>query len=372
VATTATTGAAAVAAGLAGETGLVTLRAPFTAAGLPSLTDLVFGGHDVRDTPLALRAAELTRAGVLPAGLATALAGALDAAEGELRHGVTAREAREDPRAAVDRLAADLASFRSRHAITRVVVVDVSSTEAPPRAEPAHASADALLRALDRGEPVLPPSSLYALAAIETGCAFVGFTPSAGARLPALEALAEAANVPLAGSDGKTGETLLKSVLAPMFARRALQVRSWAATNLLGGGDGETLSDPECARSKLLSKARLLEETLGYAVEAPIRMEYVRDLGQWKVAWDHVAFDGFLGVPMRLQFTWEGCDSALAAPLVLDLARLLGLALDRGTSGFVPELAFFFKDPAGSNAHALDRQYDLLERWVLEAVPSTH
>ena len=107
----------------------------------------------------------------------------------------------------------------------------------------------------DRGLGVLPPSTLYALAAIQEGCAFTDFTPSTGARLPALEALAEAHEVPLGGSDGKTGETLLKSALAPMFAARALRVRSWAGSNLLGGGDGETLADPGRAQSKLNSKA---------------------------------------------------------------------------------------------------------------------
>jgi myo-inositol-1-phosphate synthase len=194
----------------------------------------------------------------------------------------------------------------------------------------------------------------------------VDFTPSAGARMPALEALAEAYEVPLAGSDGKTGETFMKAALAPAFAARALRVRSWAGINLLGGGDGEVLADPVRAQSKLNSKGRLLEEILGYPVEAPIRMENVRDLGEWKTAWDHVAFEGFLGVRMRLQFTWEGCDSALAAPLLLDLARLSALALERGESGTLSELAFFFKDPSGTTEHALHRQYELLERWACQ------
>jgi myo-inositol-1-phosphate synthase len=97
-------------------------------------------------------------------------------------------------------------------------------------------------------------------------------------------------------------------------------------------------------------------------------MEHVSDLGEWKTAWDHVSFEGFLGVRMRMQFTWEGCDSALAAPLVLDLARLMALALERGESGFLPELAFFFKDPAGATEHSLEGQYELLRRWVAQEV----
>ena len=194
------------------------------------------------------------------------------------------------------------------------------------------------------------------------------FTPSVGARLPAIEALAEAHEVPLAGSDGKTGETFMKSVLAPAFAARALKVRSWAGMNLLGGGDGAALADPARAQSKLDSKGRLLEEILGYPVEAPIHIEDVRDMGEWKTAWDHIVFEGFLGVRMKLQFTWEGCDSALAAPLLLDLIRLRRSRSSAASAACSPSLAFFFKDPAGTREHALHRQYEMLERWVLQKV----
>jgi myo-inositol-1-phosphate synthase len=364
------TGAAAVAAGLVEPTGLVTMRAPFTEAGMPALGDLVFGGHDIVETPLAVRAARLVDGGVLPAGLPSALSGALDAAEAEQRPGVSAYEGRSNPRAAIDRIAADLRSFRERHELARVVVINVSSTEAPAGDHPAHQDAAELMAALERGEGILPPSSLYAIAAIETGCAFIDFTPSCGARLPAIEQLAEAAELPLGGSDGKTGETLMKSALAPAFATRALRVRMWSGMNLLGGGDGETLGDPEKVQSKLASKGALLDQILGYPVEAPIRIDNVREMGEWKTAWDHIVFEGFLGVRMKLQFTWEGCDSALAAPLILDLARLIALAMERGESGVVRELAFFFKDPAGVSEHSLHRQYEMLERWVCQEVPA--
>jgi myo-inositol-1-phosphate synthase len=174
--------------------------------------------------------------------------------------------------------------------------------------------------------------------------------------------------VPVAGSDGKTGETFMKSVLAPALGQRNLRVRSWAGMNILGGGDGATLSDPTHAQSKLNSKGKLLDEILGYPVEAPIHIEDVRDMGEWKTAWDHIVFEGFLGVRMKLQFTWEGCDSTLAAPLLLDLMRLMGLALERGERGTMSNLAFFFKDPAGTREHALHRQYEMLERWVASKV----
>jgi len=370
VATTAITGAGAIAAGLAPATGLVTLRPPLDEAVLPGVDGLVFGGHDVVETPLALRAARLVDGGVLPAGLPEAVASRLSDAEGDLRPGIGWHEARTDPRAALDRAAADLREFRATHGFEHGIVINLSSTEPPVDPHPAHADGTALLAALDRGLAVLPPSSMYALAAIEAGYAFVDFTPSAGVCLPAIQELAESHGVPLAGRDGKTGETMLKAALAPAFAARALRVRSWAGTNLLGGGDGEALADPGRASSKLASKSRCLEEILGYPVEAPVRIDNVRDLGEWKTAWDNIGFEGFLGVRMRMQFTWEGCDSALAAPLVLDLARLAALALERGETGVVPELAFFFKDLLGTNEHALDRQYEMLLDWALHAVPA--
>jgi myo-inositol-1-phosphate synthase len=366
VAITALTGAAAVAAGLAEPTGLVTNN--FDQVGLPALGDLVFGGHDVVETPLAMRAARLVDDGVLPVGLPAALGGAIEAAESEQRPGITGREARQEPRTALARIVSDLEAFRTRHELSRIVVVNVSSTEAPVEPHAAHEDPVVLMDALDRGLGVLPPSALYALAAVRTGCGFVDFTPSVGARLPAIEALAEAHEVPLAGSDGKTGETFMKSVLAPAFGARNLKVRSWAGMNILGGGDGAALADPARAQSKLDSKGRLLEEILGYPVESPIHIEDVRDMGEWKTAWDHVVFEGFLGVRMKLQFTWEGCDSALAAPLLLDLMRLLALALERRERGVLPGLAFFFKDPAGTREHSLHRQYEMLERWVGQQV----
>jgi myo-inositol-1-phosphate synthase len=369
VATTTITGSAAVVAGLTQTVGMVTMDPRLAGVDLPAVDSMVFGGHDVVETPLALRAVRLVDSGVITPGLPEAVSERLAAAEANIRPGIGWHEARTEPRAAIDRAAADLRAFRSRNRLDRVVVINVSSTEPPVGADPSHADADALLDALARDRAVLPPSSLYALAAIETGSAFIDFTPSTGARLEAMVQLADAHGVPVAGRDGKTGETLLKAALAPAFSARALRVRSWSGVNLLGGGDGETLADPGIARSKLGSKGRAVEEILGYPVEAPVRIERVRDLGEWKTAWDHITFEGFLGVRMRMQFVWEGCDSALAAPLLIDLARLGAFALERGEVGVIPAMAFFFKDPAGTDEHALHRQHSMLLDWVLHEVP---
>ncbi len=214
------------------------------------------------------------------------------------------------------------------------------------------------------GDSPLPPSAVYAAAAFTAGAAFIDFTPSTGARLPALEELAQRHGVPWGGSDGKTGETLVKSVLAPMFAARSLRVRSWAGTNLLGGGDGATLADPQAMESKARSKARGLEAMLGHPVDGPVHIDNIADLGDWKTAWDHLTFSGFLGTRMSMQFTWQGCDSSLAAPLVIDLARLADLALRRDEVGPLPALGFFFKDPAGSDEHRLFEQQRVLTEWA--------
>ncbi len=259
----------------------------------------------------------------------------------------------------------DLHRFRDRHGLDRVVVVNVASTEPAPAAHPGHAALSTLEAALRIGEPVLPPSSLYAYAAFRAGCPYVDFTPSTGARLPALVELAAECALPYAGHDGKTGETLVKSVLAPMFAQRHLQVRTWSGVNLLGGGDGANLADPGANAAKSASKQRVLAETLGYQPQGTTRIEYVDDIGDFKTAWDLVTFAGFLGTAMRMEFTWHGCDSALAAPLVLDLARLTAAAHAAGRTGPLTELAFFFKDPLGAAPpHGLGEQWQALTEFV--------
>jgi len=309
------------------------------------------------------RAEQLVQSGVLPSALPVAVADDLRAADAEIRPGAH----RDDggPQAHIaERLAHDLTSFRERHQLDRVVVINVSSTEPVPRPRPEHADLTALRDAMRTRSGVLPTSALYAYAAFTAGCAFIDFTPSTGARLPALDTLARAQALPYAGNDGKTGETLVKTALAPMFAARALRVLSWSGTNLLGGGDGATLADPAAAASKTVSKQRSLAETLGHEVPGKTHIDYVPDLGDWKTAWDHVSFAGFLGVRMSMQFTWQGCDSALAAPLVLDLARLTARAHQAGEVGPLGALAFFFKDPVGSGEHRLATQYDQLCAWA--------
>ncbi|RFU85832.1 myo-inositol-1-phosphate synthase [Streptomyces triticagri] len=342
VATTAIAGCAAVAAGLHPATGMVTETAAFAGSGLPALGSLVFGGHDTVDCPLPKRAEALAAGGVLPHGLPSALGSELAAADAEIRPGGPLPGDTRDDEELIARFADDLRDFRTRRGLDRVVVVNVASTEPVPEQD-------------DR----LPASSLYAAAALRAGCPYVNFTPSTGLHHPALAETAAEAGLPYAGRDGKTGQTLLRAVLAPMFVQRALDVRAWSGTNLLGGGDGAALADPGAAAAKNAGKERVLADVLPGSPEGEVHIDDVPALGDWKTAWDHIAFDGFLGSRMVLQTIWQGCDSALAAPLVLDLARLLARAHEAGLSGPQPDLGFYFKDPDGGSS-ALGEQFGAL------------
>ncbi|MFI5494113.1 inositol-3-phosphate synthase [Actinoplanes sp. NPDC051859] len=356
VAVTALTGALALRAGLVAPTGCVTELPELRGADLPGWADLEFGGHDVVALPVVKKAESLADAGVLPGRLVAALTDDLARVEQELRP-LPSADTQAQTAAAIT---ADLRDFQQRHALDRVVVVDVATTEPAPEPHAAHWSLAALRTALRGAQPVLPASALAAYAAFEAGCAFVDFTPSTGARLPALAELAAEAGLPYAGNDGKTGETLVKSVLAPMFALRHLQVTSWSGLNLLGGGDGANLADPAANAAKVASKQRVLGDALGYTPEGTSRIEHVAEIGDFKTAWDLITFAGFLGTGMRMEFTWHGCDSALAAPLVLDLARLTAAAHRAGRHGPLTELGFFFKDPLGDGPAGLTAQWDTL------------
>jgi myo-inositol-1-phosphate synthase len=360
VATTSVVGGLALRAGLADPVGCVTAHPALNGAALPGFGELVFGGHEVITGPVAKKAEQLAAAGVVPARLVQALESDLAEVEADLRHAPAGATQAETAEA----IAGDIMAFGARHDLDRVVVINVASTEPAAQPHPAHASLGALTAALAEPGPVLPPSSLYAYAACTAGCSYVDFTPSTGARLPALAELAAERGLPYAGHDGKTGETLLKSVLAPMFAARNLAVRSWSGVNLLGGGDGANLAEPGANAAKSVSKQRVLREILGYAPDGGTRIDYVADIGDFKTAWDLITFDGFLGTGMRLQFTWQGCDSALAAPLVLDLARIALAAHEAGHAGPLAPLAFFFKDPLGHVDHALHAQWEALRTFL--------
>lgn len=380
VGSTTALGLAALARGLAAPTGLVTALPRFADLPFDPPEAFVVGGHDIRQSSLARGAAELhARSGVFDGRLLAECGPQLDDWSRNVRPGVVYRpnpviaamadrpdvRPAPSPRAAVEQVQSDLRQFQAENRLDQLVVVNVASTEPPFEPGDEHRTLAALEAALDRTAPaVLPTSGLYAYAALDAGFPFANLTPSLGAGIPALEELAREREVPHAGQDLKTGETLLKSALAPMFAKRNLRVLSWVGHNILGNRDGLVLADPQNKASKVRTKDALLAELLGYRPQSLVSIEYVESLDDWKTAWDHVHFEGFLGTKMTLQFTWQGCDSVLAAPLVIDLALLALLAQRRGEAGVMRDLAVFFKSPLGVAEHDFGRQFEMFERYL--------
>src|SRR5262245_24022458 len=380
VGSTVALGLAALARRLTPPTGLVTALPACAGLKLDQPTDFVVGGHDIRRTDFRESVFGLNeRSGVFTARQIETCTPELLAWSGNVRPGTiiqtndTIRALADvsevhrvrSPREAIERVQADLEQFRATHRLDQVVVINVASTEPPFDLADEHRSLDTLEAALDRAtSPALPASGIYAYAALDLGVPYVNFTPSLGSSCPALDELARQRGVPHGGKDGKTGETLLKTVLAPMFAARNLRVRSWVGHNILGGGDGRVLNDPENKASKVKSKDSPLANILGYRPQSLVSIEYVESLDDWKTAWDHVHFEGFLGTKMAVQFIWQGCDSILAAPLVIDLARLALLAQRRGESGLMTHLACFFKSPMGTPEHDFFRQWAEFEAYA--------
>ena len=378
IATTLAAGVVAAQRGLLPLEAVLTETDPFRGLGLAPLAEISIGGCDLAPGSLAESAKDiLAGVGTFPVAMIDAMrpdlekinvtrgilrggGPAIDALAGaELAEG-TAGTARE----ALSRITSDLRAFSGG---APTVVVNLASTEPPPHPDLLRWDAAALERALDANDERIPASCLYAYAAIACGFPHANFTPSGGAALPALVELARTAGVPLAGRDGKTGETLMKTALAPMFPIRALTVEGWYSTNILGNTDGLVLADPSNKESKITSKRGVLESILGYPSEGDVRIDYFKPLADHKVAWNFIQFRGWGGHTMRLQFTWEGTDSVLAAPLVLDIARLALFAQRRGESGPIGELGLFFKTPEGSSEMNLYKQYDALLRWTARA-----
>lgn len=379
VATTMMTGLAALAAKRMEPVGLVTATEPFQRLDLVDYSDLVVGGHDIRTGSLASEAFRMWKESraIAPELLENAK-DFFDQVETRLRPGTVigsgdriksladdkAAVVVETPREAIARAQSDIEAFARSEKLDRVVVVNVASTEPPPD-RPIPTDPGALDLLLDSPEACpLPASSLYFSAAVGAGAAYVNFTPSTGGSAPVLQEMALERGIPHAGSDAKTGETLLKSVLAPMFAARNLEVMSWVGHNIFGNMDGKVLDDPRNKAAKVKSKDHLLAAILGKPPQTHVSIEFIESLGDWKTAWDHIHFRGFLGTPMTMQFTWQGCDSILAAPLVIDLVRLVEKAQRRGERGALEWLACFFKSPLAVTEQAFAPQVAMLLDWV--------
>ena len=380
VATTAITGLLALQKGLTGGTGLVSDLPLFSHLDLPDWGQLVVGRHEIRDVSLADEANRLhTESRVLSAQLLDVMHGDYARFEQNLRPGTlwNSGEAirhlagdhlpqhETSGRQVVERLQADLRDFQSRHQLSDVIVANVASTEATStEAHQWPATWAETEPVLERTDCQLPASSLYAIAALNLGFPYINFTPSLGSTPAGIGQLAFLRETCHAGRDGKTGETLLKSVLAPMFVARHLDVMSWVGHNIFGNLDGKVLANPENKATKVRSKDQLLGAILGYSPQTLVSIEHIESLGDWKTAWDHIHFQGFLGTPMTMQFIWQGSDSLLAAPLVLDLIRFTRVARLRGEVGPLTFLSSFFKSPLAMDQHAFHEQQRLLTDWA--------
>ena len=352
VATCVAYGLAGLREGLLEPVAVTTEHEPLAGLPLVELDDIELAGWDVTRRSLTDAAGELVRAGILD----DAEVGVGDVDPDAARLGTL------PPREQVEALRADLAAFARDGGLDRVIVVNLASTEPLYGDREEWNDLASFEAALDSGRS-LPPSVVYAYAAIGAGHPFVNFTPSRGASIPALAELALQQGVPHCGNDGKTGETLLKTVLAPMFRARALRVLAWQGYNMLGNRDGEVLADPLHKEAKVRGKDAALRTILDDEdVHTHVGIDYVPSLHDWKTAWDFVHFEGFLGTKMSLQFTWSGCDSALAAPLVIDLVRLVDFAARNGEKGVLPHLSCYFKDPLSGGA----RDFHLQHRKLLE------
>ncbi len=281
----------------------------------------------------------------------------------------------------------DIRDFKAKKGVSRCVMVWCASTEVFIQPGPTHQTLAAFEAAMDANDPSIAPSMLYAYAAIMEGVPFANGAPNLSCDIPALEGLAKEKGVAIGGKDFKTGQTMLKTVLAPMFKARMLGVAGWYSTNILGNRDGEVLDDPESFKTKEESKLGVLEYILQPKLYPElygdmyhkVRINYYPPRGDNKEGWDNIDIFGWCGYPMQIKVDFLCRDSILAAPLVLDLALFFDLAQRAGMSGVQEWLSFYFKAPQVAPGlypeHDLFIQQTKLKntlRWMMGEEPVTH
>ena len=348
------------------------------AVSLAGLDDLVFGGWD----PISANALEAaTTAGVLNDRDLGAISGelesvvAMDAVFDQQwvkrldGHRVKTETTKWDQALA---LIDDIERFRSEQNCDRMVMVWCGSTEAYQEPASVHDSVQAFEEGLKANDTNISPSQIYSYAAIQAGVPLANGAPNLSVDLPCMQELALSRGVPIAGKDFKTGQTLMKTLIAPGLRARNLGLRGWYSTNILGNRDGEVLDDPDNFKTKEASKLGVLESILEpdanpelYGdIDHVVRINYYRPRGDNKEGWDAIDIFGWMGYPMEIKVDFSCRDSILAAPLVLDLALFLDLAQRSGWSGVQEWLGFYFKAPqteSGADAdNDLFRQHDLV------------
>jgi len=264
-----------------------------------------------------------------------------------------------------EQVVADIRKFKADNNLDRMVMVWCGSTEVYMTESPAHATIESFERALEANDPSIPSSMVYAYAAIREGIPYTNAAPNLSGDIPALVALAAKTKTPLAGKDLKTGQTLIKTIIAPGLKARLLGVAGWYSTNILGNRDGEVLDDPESFKTKEESKKSVLDYILQPKLYPDlygdichlVRINYYPPRGDNKEGWDNIDLFGWLGYPMQLKINFLCRDSILAAPVVLDVALFMDLAKRAGMSGVQEWLSFYFKSPV--HAPELYPEHDL-------------
>jgi myo-inositol-1-phosphate synthase len=353
---------------------------------LADLGDLVFGGWD----PISPNALEAARTcGVLEekdlGPISAELEGivAMDAVFDQRwvkRLDGTRVKAETDKWAQAEALIADIENFRTENECDRLVMVWCGSTEAYQEASAVHMTIEAFEAGLRANDDNISPSQIYAYAALISKVPFANGAPNLSVDLPCMRELAAREGVPIAGKDFKTGQTWMKTLLAPGLKARMLGLRGWYSTNILGNRDGEVLDDPENFKTKEVSKLGVIDSILQpdlypdlYGnVDHVVRINYYPPRGDNKEGWDNIDIFGWLGYPMQIKVDFLCRDSILAAPIVLDLVLLLDLAHRAGASGVQEWLGFYLKAPQAAGAqpadHDLFRQLatlqDTLRGWA--------
>jgi myo-inositol-1-phosphate synthase len=272
-----------------------------------------------------------------------------------------------------EQLREDIRNFAKAHGCERMVMVWCGSTEVFLKPGPAHQSIESFEKAMRENDPAIAPSMVYAWAALREGVPFANGAPNLTVDLPAIQQLARETGMPIAGKDFKTGQTMMKTIIAPGLKARMLGLSGWFSTNILGNRDGAVLDDPDSFKTKEESKLGVLEYVLQpklypelYGdVYHKVRINYYPPRGDNKEGWDNIDIFGWMGYPMQIKVDFLCRDSILAAPIVLDLALFMDLSRRAGMSGIMEWLSFYFKSPM--TAPGLYPEHDLfIQHWKLK------
>ena len=326
---------------------------------LASMGDLVFGGWDIFEDSMweaAMKAGVLSETQLSPVRKELESVVPMPAVFDQAY--VRNLKARQQKKAATkfdlaEQLIKDIALFKKSSGADRLVMIWCGSTEVSMEQSAVHETIEAFEKGLKANSPDIPPSMIYAYAAIRSGVPYANGAPNLSADVPALVELAEKNGVPMCGKDFKTGQTMMKTVLAPALKTRMLALDGWYSTNILGNRDGEVLDDPGSFKTKEKSKMSVLDACLE-AKRYPdlygdyfhkVRIDYYPPRGDAKEGWDNIDISGWCSMPMQIKINFLCRDSILAAPLVLDLALFLDLAKRAGFKGIQEWLSFYFKSP---------------------------